>query len=76
MEARFGIGTTFIPRGKKNQEMCTVVDILRTYNSKDELVSIEYVATHKFLGQPVKARYVDTTIARGLLEKVEHSVED
>lgn len=65
--ARFPIGTTYESRGKQ-KNLHTVVDILKTYNSKGDLVKIRYVATHQFCGQTV-ADYdvVDTTIARSLI---------
>ena len=62
---RFNIGTQFLSAGK-HPKLCTVTDILRTYNSRDELVSIWYVATHEFMGQIITDRAIcDTTIARG-----------
>lgn len=64
-EARFKIGTKFKTRGKYPRE-CTVVDILKTYNSKGELVEIRYVTTHEFMGQTViDKNVVDATIAMG-----------
>ena len=48
--------------------MCTVVDVLKTYNSKSELVDVRYVATHEFFGQILTDRSVGaTTIAMGLV---------
>ena len=62
---RFAIGQQFIPIGKR-KDVCTVTDILRTYNAKNELVSIRYVATHEFMGQTVTDHDVcEATIARG-----------
>lgn len=64
---RFNIGTQFKTRGK-HPRLCTVTDILKTYNSAEELVSIRYVATHEFMGQTVTDRdVVETTIAMGLI---------
>ena len=61
------IGTKFKTRGKHSR-ICTVVDILKTYNNAGELVSVRYVATHDFLGQIVFDKdVVATTITRGLL---------
>lgn len=63
---RFPIGTQFYTRGKAPQ-LCTVTDVLRTYNSAGVLVALRYVATHQFCGQTLTDRdVVDTTIARGL----------
>lgn len=66
MEARFKIGQKFTPNRKHARE-CTVTDILKTYNSKGELVKIRYEATHEFMGQLVTDYDVtDTTIAMGI----------
>lgn len=63
---RFKIGQQFTTRGK-HPRLFTVTDILKTYNSKGELVRIRYEATHEFLGQTITDCDVcDTTIARGL----------
>jgi hypothetical protein len=67
METIYTIGTKFKTRGKYPKE-CTVIDILKTYNSKNELVSIRYVSVHTFLGQQVIDKDVPaTTIAMGLI---------
>jgi hypothetical protein len=67
MEQRFKIGTLFKTRGKHSR-LCIVTDIHKTYNSKNELISIRYVATHEFAGQTVTNYDVcDTTIAMGLV---------
>lgn len=64
---KYAIGTKFKTRGKR-QDICEVVDVLKTYNSAGELVSVRYVATHDFMGQKVTNRdVVATTIAMGLL---------
>lgn len=61
------IGTRFKTRGKHPRD-CTVVDVLRTFNSMSELVKVRYVATHEFAGQTVTDRdVVAVTIARGLV---------
>lgn len=74
-ETKYNIGQQFLqrfPTGKKGkyvQRLCTVTDIRRTYNSKDELVSINYVAEHEFMGCPMTDyRVTDTTISRALWE--------
>ncbi|MNK14374.1 hypothetical protein D3C87_324920 [compost metagenome] len=72
LTARFPIGTQYLTRGKR-KDLCTVVDVLRTYNSAGELVSIRYVTTHDFCGQSVKDHdVVDTTIAMGLTPEYQH----
>jgi len=62
----YAIGTQYTPRGK-NKTLCTVTDILKTYNMRGELVHTRYVATHYFLGQlGIDYDVVAPTIARGL----------
>ncbi len=54
------------PRGRKHPKLCTVVDVLKTYNKAGELVKTRYVSEHEFLGQTVIDRDVcETTILRG-----------
>ena len=67
-EPKFQIGQQFKTRGK-HPRLCTVRDILKTYNSKGEMVKVRYVATHKLMGQEI-ADYdvVGTTIALGLIQ--------
>lgn len=65
--AKYPIGTQYLTRGK-NPKLCTVMDILKTYNSAGELVSTRYVSQHVFLGQVVTNNdVVETTIAMGLI---------
>jgi hypothetical protein len=78
LKARFPIGTKYIQRyrGGHTKE-CTVVDILRTYNSACELVKIRYVSTHPFMGQLVyDYDVVDTTIARNLTPEFQHLIKE
>jgi hypothetical protein len=56
-DPKFPIGTKYRTRGKAPRD-CTVVDILRTFNAKDELVSVRYVSAHEFMGQIVIDRDV------------------
>ena len=60
------IGTKFIrSTGKQRKDVETVTDILTTTNSKGELVSTRYVATHDFMGQVVTDSDIPaSTIAR------------
>ena len=68
-EPKYSIGTQYRSRGKV-QRVCTVVDILKTYNVAGELVSIRYVSSHDFMGQIVLDRdVVETTILMGLISK-------
>lgn len=63
----FAIGTQY-KSGGKNVSVNTVTDILKTYNSKGELVQVRYVAEHQFAGQTVINRDVPTvSIQRGLI---------
>lgn len=67
LTARFPIGTKFLSNGKR-KDVCTVTDILKTYNSAGELVKVRYIASHTFLGQTVYDYDVmDTTIVRNLV---------
>jgi len=64
----YAIGTQFKTRGK-SPKLCTVVDVLKTYNAAGALVQTRYVAEHQFMGQTVTDRDVcDTTIAMGYIE--------
>jgi hypothetical protein len=58
------IGTKFQPRGKSCEY--TVVDIFTTTNSKGEVVKIEYLCVHTFLGQENRSIEIATTILRGI----------
>lgn len=63
----YPIGTKFKTR-HKHPKLCTVVNILRTYNVEGHLVKIRYVATHEFCGQTVADNdVVAATIAMGLI---------
>jgi hypothetical protein len=65
-QPKFPIGTEFRTRGKA-PKLCTVIDILRTFNSSGELVRVRYVATHELIGQTVTdSDVLETTIAMGL----------
>lgn len=67
INSKFSIGTKFKTRGKYPR-FCTIVDIFKTYNSKNELVKINYIATHKFNGQQLfDYSIVETTVAMGLI---------
>jgi hypothetical protein len=64
---RFQLGQQFSTRGK-HPRLCTVTDILRTYNDAGELVRLRYVATHQLCGQTVTDYdVVETTIALGAI---------
>jgi hypothetical protein len=66
MTATYSIGTQYLSSGK-HPRLCTVTDILRTYNVHSELVRVRYVATHP---GPLGALVTDhdvcaVTIAKG-----------
>lgn len=62
----YPIGTQYMSLGKHPQ-VCTIVDLWKTYNAAGELVRTGYVSTHDFCGQQVVERDVNTvTIARGI----------
>jgi hypothetical protein len=68
-EPKFKVGTKYRTR-HKNPKLCTVVDILKTYNLAGELVSIRYQSVHECLGQNVvEGDVVETTIAMGLISE-------
>lgn len=63
----YPIGTKYKTRGKHPRE-CTVIDVHKTYNHKNELVKTTYVSEHLFLGQRLVTHdVVKTTIAMGLI---------
>lgn len=62
------IGTQFIKVGRKRQDVETVIDIYKTYNSKGELVKTRYVCQHTLMGQVVTDYDVlATTIKMGII---------
>ena len=64
----YAIGTKYLTRGKLPR-LCTVLEILKTYNSKNELVKIRYISEHEFLGQAVIDNdVVPASIAMGIFE--------
>jgi len=61
------IGQKYKTRGK-HPNICTVTDIYKTYNSKNELIKTSYVAIHEFIGQIITEYDIPkTTILRGLI---------
>jgi len=70
-EPKFQIGTKFKTRGK-HPRLCTVTDILKTFNAAGEQVKIRYVATHQLhgFGTITDHDVCETTIAMGLCEEV------
>lgn len=58
------IGVQFLSSGK-NKRVCTVIDILKTYNSKNELIKTSYIEQHDFCGQTLKSEVVSVSVQRG-----------
>lgn len=71
INVNYGIGTKFIRKQfvhskYKNERIETITDILKTYNSKNELVNVEYITKSKMTcGQIVKGTALNTTVALG-----------
>jgi len=71
MTNRFPVGTQFVPIGRKDKTVHTVVDYLTTKNLAGEIVGAKYVSEHEFCGQKVRNYDVaDSTIARGLIGNI------
>ena len=69
-DPKYPIGTQFTTRGKR-RDICTVSDIYRTYNNKNQLVRVSYAATHEFCGQTITNHDVcAATIALGLRKEI------
>jgi len=70
MKARFPIGMQFSKKANpkaKIDTLYTIEDIILFQSVKTgEIVRIEYVVSHLFLGQKITENVVDTTIARSL----------
>lgn len=65
---RFAVGTNFIRKHGKRQDIATVVDYLVTSNLAGEIVKTCYVAEIDFLGQKLVINDVcDTMIARNII---------
>lgn len=61
------IGTRFIRATGRERNVETVTDVLTTTNSKGEVVSVRYVATHEFCGQTI----TDYDVPRATLARAE-----
>ena len=69
LKQRFPIGMKFCEtrgRGKRAESReYVIVDVLRTYNSKNQIVSLRYVTECDFMGQKlINKDVLDTTIAK------------
>lgn len=63
---RFKIGQKYMAANKR-KDICEIVDVLTTTNSKGEVVAIRYLTVHDFCGQTVfNHDVVDATIAIGM----------
>ena len=64
----YAIGTKYMSQGK-HKRLCTITDILKTYNSKGELVRTVYVSEHEFMGQTITdSSVLPITVKMGLLD--------
>lgn len=76
MTVSYGVGTTFHTAGKHPQ-VATVVDKLKTYNLKGELVKTSYVSTHEFCGQLMRTSDVClVSIQRRIIKAVYDNTEE
>ena len=50
----------------KRKDICTVIDIYKTYNIAGELVATRYICEYEFLGQRIKSEEVAVTIQRAV----------
>ena len=66
MQARFPIGLSFKYYARKHNNQMTIVDIYTTRNAAGDVVRLEYLVAHEFLGQQVTELMVDPSIARSL----------
>ena len=69
MMARFPIGLTFAKRRFPKAKELTEYSILNIYTTRNEagnVVRLEYLVSHDFLGQRVTDLMNDTAIARSL----------
>lgn len=66
---QFDIGTRFKRYGKKHHNEYEVIDIYTTTNSCGEVIKIEYLTGHYFMGQILKELMVGATIARSLAKE-------
>lgn len=59
----YEIGLRFIRQGNKRKDIEEIVDILKTYNSKNDLVKTEYITETWFAGQKITNTALNSTIA-------------
>ena len=65
---QIGIGTKFIPVGKR-KDVYTVIDIIDHVSRKNgKTFYTEYLTEHEFMGQIVRSRVNIVTIQRGLMQ--------
>jgi len=75
-QQRFPIGLKFMPRNLKYPKEETIVDCLKTYNSKGDLVDLTYVTEHEFMGQKVRRGCVSDTHIAMSLQSQGRNIED
>ena len=69
MTPQHKIGVKFIRKHSKRKDIETIIDILTTRNIKNEVIKIEYIASHDFLGQTITAKTMQSTIALSTIVK-------
>lgn len=53
--------------GSKHKRVSTVIDILKTYNIKNELVKTMYLESHEFCGQKLTSEVNCVTVQRNYI---------
>ena len=66
MQARFPIGLKFKYYARKHNNQMEILDIYTTRNFTGQIVRIEYLVAHQFLGSQITELMGDTGIARSL----------
>lgn len=63
MELKYKIGTKFKEVTKK--DLMTIIDIWITKNSKDEIISVEYICEYDYMGFKSKCNMSHILISKG-----------
>lgn len=63
----YAIGTKFLRR-TKYRRLVTITDIHTTKNLAGDIIKLEYVASHEFMGQNLSDTYLSIAVARGIEE--------
>lgn len=67
-KSKYQIGQKYIEQGKSKSEK-TVIDILYTFNSKKELVKMEYLVEYVFCGDIIHQTISELTLDRAKSDK-------